>query len=843
MKGWRLLGLGLIFTLAVIAGTAVAQEDGEPQLTDPDDDGRLRAVSYISTGGLGCDACDDAAGRQAPPGLELTQVRFTETPRDLIVQLQVKGLSEELEDVAYAWEPTDTRETGPGHHGALYLVCWRPIEGTCQEAVYLEGWRVNGELTFRSGLRFWGPGCHDVIPCQYTVPYTIETGTPGTIEWQVPRALLPEASQGDQVKHPYAYIVRLEDKMPAFRIEQGGIVTDGYWVNYGFFEGVRQDSGYVVDEAKDGDPFTFQTPLEPTLPASVSSNRYRDPAGDFPGPERPDIDLREVAFDADTQHVHVSVKLGAVLEDPRDQTLYVNFGFSQEIPFIQVATWVDDGQRQVLAQRWFDFPDGNRTELDVETTVVPGQPGWLNFSIPRTGAPVVGEQFAWMWTGAYDHTPREELSALDPIQAMTETQISSFQWDLAGPGTAYNVTLEADEARGHAVQDAGAVDPSIAEIEDEAGDAQLPQDGSLLSGAPNQNDEDGYEITKIRAKAESPSLLRLTLEIADLTRVTVPPTYDEVLYAAAIETDQGRFMAVARYEPRPGDPGETDAEWFCTSDTSVLTESPELPPPGIPIDGFLRPSLDGEGGGTNGTSGASATIRFDLPRECLGDAPPGPLEVTRIGGGTYLIRDPGGQQTQIEVVDKAQDEVNRTIEPEALTQASTGAAPGGLGQPFGLENFWDILGIGGTILASAIGAVLVRRRRNALKAYLEEIEEIGEEHRDDPSGREAALGELLTRAKGDLVDGKLTENQYVVVKDRVEEELSEARAKGVEEAFGELPHRLLGKLKTMVSDGTLSTEDRRLFSTLLEDSDLTDEAKARIRRKLAIWAGETPEDA
>lgn len=824
----RLLTLGAIAALVLVAGVATAQSD-DPQVTDPDDDARVYTTASVTN--AACPGCgpEGVGGVPAPDALEMTAVTFTETPRDLVIRLQVVGISEDLSQVA----------TEDGDHGTSYIVCWDATERRCNGFVYMNVRRHDGEIARRAAFGSFGPDCNDVIPCQYQVPASIETGEPGAVEWRVPRALVANATEGETLEDPLGLVWRIEEPKRHVRFDLPDERGHAGPVGVGYRE--TGEYTYFVDFAGPGDPFTFDTGIDPQLPPMLRSNAVQDPADDFKGPQRPDIDVREVRFISDGHNLTVSVEKAQVREDPRDHVLWVNFGFGKGIPLLYTGYWVDDGERRFSAGGCAEYPCEDWIDLDVNATVVPGEPGWINLSLPRSEASLAGLQMSWMWAGTQAWSDHQEPGPAD-IPQVAGGGLTAFQADLVGPGTAFRIgeaVTDPEEGGGPSSPDGGtSLEQDAVLVSDDNDDAELPQGASLFATVDDSGPgEDAYEITSVRAEGVNEEMVRLTLSIAELRNVEPPPAWDAVLYATALETDQGRFMAAYYKENAPGQTSRQ--QWFCTRDTSVLTGEPGDPNQAAwtPIDGVIQPSQDSDEASGQG-SGQGAVLRFNVPRECVGGAAPGELPISAFGAGTFVIRNPDSQQADVRSVDVAKLEGNRTIEPTAI-EAQGANVPGGLGQPFGLESFWDIAGIAGTALASVVGAVLVRRRRSALKDYLQEIEEINQAHEDDPSGRQSALRELRDRAKDELVDGRLTENQYVVVKERIGEELAEARQEGVEEAFEDLPHRLLRKLKTMVSDGQLSPEDRRLFSTMLEDSGLNEDAKARIRRKLDVWAEET----
>lgn len=874
-----------VLALIATAGVAMGQPEERTLVEDPDDDARIERFEDIPVlKQLGCQTSQaHTTCSQASPARDITRLAMAETSRELIVRLEVAAFEEDLRGAADEHalsdrdpgEPTDpTARPLTKRHSSFYMVCWAGEEGSCSTGLELWVQRIHGEIVDRSRIWVYGGDC-PMIPCQYRIPYTIETGEPGVIEWRIPRALLAEASQGEVIEQPAPVTIRTDDRShtPAIEPRAAGDVLCPLLIDTECEGGLQPDDtealdGHdTVDWTDTADNYTFQTPLDPRLPPSFREAGIGDHAGDVPGPDSPDLDILGVALDTQEDAVTIGMRKAQVSEDPLDQTLWMNFGVDQDIPYIHLRADVEAGERTFQALL-FDDLESSPEELSVNGTVTPGEPGWVNVTIPASEASLEDRELAWLWAGIYDPRRSDPEPARGALAGQEAVYFSRWQSDTVGPGTAYRFNASHEAGQGGVGQNATVGDEegsleerlpdlSTVEVADEDDDAELPADanpretvlGTVGEAEDDQQLKDAFEITRVRAEAERAEHLKLTVYVNHLESIDVPASYDAVLYGSAVQTEEGRFL-LARYETQDGPRGQAAPDlprWFCSADSMVLTDDdPQIPGQANPIEaGFVRtsqpdPSEEQGGGGTR----SEAEIEFlRIPRECLGNAPPGPLDVQEMGAGTFLFRaaedgDPAEDQAGVQVVDEAEEALNATLEPpeEELAPASQPAPDaGGFTEPFGIDNFWDIAGITGTILASLIGAVLVRRRRTALRDYLEEIDRIVEEHEGDPSGRQAALLELRGEAKDDLVDGRLTEQQYVVVKDRIAEEVNEARLEGIEDAFGELPHRLLEKLKTMVASDGLSPEDRRLFSTMLEDSALTADAKERIRRKLDVW--------
>ncbi|HLE96675.1 MAG TPA: hypothetical protein VI997_04825, partial [Candidatus Thermoplasmatota archaeon] len=139
-------------------------------------------------------------------------------------------------------------------------------------------------------------------------------------------------------------------------------------------------------------------------------------------------------------------------------------------------------------------------------------------------------------------------------------------------------------------------------------------------------------------------------------------------------------------------------------------------------------------------------------------------------------------------------------------------------------------------IGGAVGLARLERRRGRLKRELAAIEAIVQRTKDDPPAFEAALAERRARANGLLVDGKIDEAQFAVLKGRLEEVAGQVRLSALDERFHFLPYGMVQTLREMLADGKITRWEREHFVSALErDTMLNAEQKEKVRDLIEGW--------
>ncbi len=149
---------------------------------------------------------------------------------------------------------------------------------------------------------------------------------------------------------------------------------------------------------------------------------------------------------------------------------------------------------------------------------------------------------------------------------------------------------------------------------------------------------------------------------------------------------------------------------------------------------------------------------------------------------------------------------------------------------------FGVLGVFLALSGGMIGVAHRHRKQNRLKDALESVERAYAETRDEPVRCEAQLTERRAHAKGLLLDGELTETQFQVVEDRIEQLRRELRESTVEDQFDFLPMSLVKGVHEMLHDGRVTKLEKQAFLDALDaDESVHPDQKTVVRQKILEW--------
>lgn len=801
----------LLPLLMLFSEPSVGQEGDRPQVEDPAGDARewdaftaahntcRNAPAQVRNDCYAQAASVPAVGG-APARAEhdILSATFIDTPDSLIATLELGRLVEDLSTSA----PNEGDEVS-------YWVCWEPTIPACgnggawQSTLLVVRHHRGGKLEVVSAFaRVLDPACGPTGTCVWNVPHVVEPGTPGRIRWTIPRELFQRAELSDILDEPAARVARVVNTY-----QQVALAASGPFPSQSAAS--PTSASEVIDVTAPGRAFAFRSARVASPPELFANATVFDLAQEEAALPA-FADLMEARLVETPTTITVSLTLAEVDETPADHELLVQFATSGPLNAARIAAVA--GERSASTTACGDSNCSKVISFTPQFSVTPGAPGLVNVTFDRQdlGAPARGDLVTAV---AITTTVREHRGQDAGPAALDSTTLVSR--DTLYYGNPYHLTLDTASL--------ATPEGALATFLDPLGDAEMPAD-VLDPDASRQ-----FDITYLEVKGLSPGESRFTLGVQDLSSVDIPLAYDAVFYAAAVETADGAFMA-GYYK----DAGRQ--EFMCAQDTSVLAPVPADPNGAVwqAIQGIVSvgQAADPTAGSTGSSAGSSIT--FFVPHTCFAKDIPETLVAERAAAASFVIRNVGGRTPTVLRADVVESDGQVTLGSLVAPRAIPWYV-----QPFGVENFWDITGIAAAATVSLSGAMLLQRRRGALKRYLAEIESAEVAHASDPRARAAALRELRSRVKRDLVKGSVTDAHFIIIERRLDERLAKARVSTLSLAFGDLSQRLFERLDALISDGTMSARDYEVFcEDLAADQALTEPTKARLRATLRAWVAE-----
>ena len=140
------------------------------------------------------------------------------------------------------------------------------------------------------------------------------------------------------------------------------------------------------------------------------------------------------------------------------------------------------------------------------------------------------------------------------------------------------------------------------------------------------------------------------------------------------------------------------------------------------------------------------------------------------------------------------------------------------------------------IIVSAIGWVLLRRRRAKVRGYLQHLSRLVHELGNNVEELDRQIDRMKSDVEQDYHKGRIDEQQYQLVEQKLEDARRAAREQEIKERFGDVPSSLSASLQEALADGRIDAgEVQKLLS---ESESLADEQRSELEQMLQRWRAE-----
>jgi hypothetical protein len=138
-------------------------------------------------------------------------------------------------------------------------------------------------------------------------------------------------------------------------------------------------------------------------------------------------------------------------------------------------------------------------------------------------------------------------------------------------------------------------------------------------------------------------------------------------------------------------------------------------------------------------------------------------------------------------------------------------------------------------IGSGIGIWLRRRKRKRFSDLLSKIDEVYDSFKMHPRKCDRELEKIKNEVDSDLKTNVIDENNYSILKDRINEITQEIRQESVRSKVGELPKDIELSIKDMLIDGKISRKEYNKFMVALKGSDMGAKDKKQMEKLLDSW--------
>ena len=170
---------------------------------------------------------------------------------------------------------------------------------------------------------------------------------------------------------------------------------------------------------------------------------------------------------------------------------------------------------------------------------------------------------------------------------------------------------------------------------------------------------------------------------------------------------------------------------------------------------------------------------------------------------------------------------------------------GGSGLDFsGLGRWGDpevvvaIIALVGMGIGSGVGVWLRKKKRKRFSDLLSRIDDVYSSYKTHPRKCETELEKLKAEIDQDLKQSVIDENNYSILKDRINEVTQEIRRETVRAKIGDLPKDIELRIKDMLIDGKISKGEYNKFMKALQGSTMKSSDKKEMERLMETWMKE-----
>jgi hypothetical protein len=165
---------------------------------------------------------------------------------------------------------------------------------------------------------------------------------------------------------------------------------------------------------------------------------------------------------------------------------------------------------------------------------------------------------------------------------------------------------------------------------------------------------------------------------------------------------------------------------------------------------------------------------------------------------------------------------------------------GDKGGGFQLEAGWaevlvGIAALGAIAGTSAYGVYRRKKKHSRFSELLTELDDIYASFKLNPKRCETELVKIKGKINEDLKKSTIDDNNYSILKGRIDEILSEIRSESIRSEVAELPKDIELKIKDMLIDGEMTRAEYDKILPLIKGSDMGSDDKEKTKKIVESW--------
>lgn len=139
---------------------------------------------------------------------------------------------------------------------------------------------------------------------------------------------------------------------------------------------------------------------------------------------------------------------------------------------------------------------------------------------------------------------------------------------------------------------------------------------------------------------------------------------------------------------------------------------------------------------------------------------------------------------------------------------------------------------------SAYGVYRRKKKQGRFSALLTDLDEVYKSYKMNPHKCEIELEKMRALVNEDLKKGVIDENNYSILKERIDELIREIRSDSLHTQVKDIPKELELRIKDMLIDGEISRAEYDKLLPIIMGSEMASEDKKRVEKVVESWMKE-----
>ncbi|UCG68901.1 MAG: hypothetical protein JSV09_14105 [Thermoplasmata archaeon] len=152
-----------------------------------------------------------------------------------------------------------------------------------------------------------------------------------------------------------------------------------------------------------------------------------------------------------------------------------------------------------------------------------------------------------------------------------------------------------------------------------------------------------------------------------------------------------------------------------------------------------------------------------------------------------------------------------------------------------------VIGLVAIGAGSAYGVYRRKKKHGRFSELLTEMDKIYGSYKTNPKRCELELEKMRSTINEDLKKNTIDENNYAILKGRIDEIIKEIRSETIHSEVKDLPKDIEIKIKDMLIDGEITREEYDKLLPIIKGSDMATDDKERMKKMVESWVKEDKE--